>query len=101
MVAIYCIIDPESRGIILYWKKYFTMITEITCNLFQYLWYNQNIQIDKNSIYFLRFSEKISFMFHNFLFTMRPLQNGINLRKDMIYMKSIAISGYRKTDIYY
>ena len=56
-------------------------MTEIpSCILSQYLWYNVNIQVDKISIHFSRFSEKILIMFHNFLTTMGPLKNGISLR---------------------
>lgn len=33
-------------------------------------------------------------MFHNFLLTMAPYKNGMNLRKDTIYLKIIAFSGY-------
>ena len=71
------------------------MITEITsCILPQYLWYNENIQIDKNPVYFLRFSEKISIMFHNILLTIGTIEkNSMNLRKDTIYIKIIAFSG--------
>ena len=36
----------------------------------------------------------MSFMFHNFLLTMAPYKNGMNLRKDTIYLKIIAFSGY-------
>ena len=43
----------------LYWKKHLTKKPEISsCILPQYLWYNETIQVDKNSIYLLRFSEK-------------------------------------------
>ena len=43
----------------MYWKKYLTRKPEIpSCILSQYLWYNENIQVDKNSIYLVRFSEK-------------------------------------------
>ena len=46
------------------------MMTEIpSCILSQYLWYNANIQIDKTSIHFSRFSEKninyVSQLFNN------------------------------------
>ena len=47
------------KKIFLYWKKYLTRKAEIiSCILCQYLWYNENIQVDKNSIYLVRFSEK-------------------------------------------
>ena len=47
------------KEIFLYWKKYLTRKPEIpSCILSQYLWYNENIQVDKNSIYLVRFSEK-------------------------------------------
>ena len=47
------------KGMFLYWKKYLTRKPEIpSCILSQYLWYNGNIQVDKNSIYLVRFSEK-------------------------------------------
>ena len=43
----------------MHWKKYLTRKPEIpSCILSQYLWYNENIQVDKNSIYLVRFSEK-------------------------------------------
>ena len=43
----------------MYWKKCLTRKPEIpSCILSQYLWYNENIQVDKNSIYLERFSEK-------------------------------------------
>ena len=43
----------------MYWKKCLTRKPEIpSCILSQYLWYNENIQVDKNSIYLVRFSEK-------------------------------------------
>ena len=43
----------------MYWKKYLTRKPEIpSCILSQYLWYNENIQVDKNSIYLVRFSKK-------------------------------------------
>ena len=44
---------------ILCWKNHLAMMTEIpSCILSQYLWYNANIQVDKTSIQFSRFSEK-------------------------------------------
>ena len=47
------------KEIFLYWKKYLTIKSEISsCFLSQYLRYNENIQVDKNSIYLVRFSEK-------------------------------------------
>ena len=47
------------REIILYWKNHLAMMTEIpSCILSQYMWYNANIQVDKTSIQFSRFSEK-------------------------------------------
>ena len=59
------------REIILYWEKHLAMMAEIpSCILSQYLWYNANIQVDKTSIHFSRFSKKN--MFHNFLMTMTP-----------------------------
>ena len=49
------------KEIFLYWNKYLTRKTEIpSCILPQYLWYNENIQVDENSIYLVRFSEKNS-----------------------------------------
>ena len=43
----------------MYWKKHLTRKPEIpSCILSQYLWYDENIQVDKNSIYLVRFSEK-------------------------------------------
>ena len=46
------------------------MMTEIpSCILSQYLWYNANIQVDKTSIQFSRFSQKninyVSLLFKN------------------------------------
>ena len=47
------------KEIFLFWKKYLTRKPEIPlCILSQYLWYNENIEVDKNSIYLVRFSEK-------------------------------------------
>ena len=47
------------KEIFLYWKKYLTRKSEIpSCILSQYLWYNENIQVEKNSIYLVQFSEK-------------------------------------------
>ena len=47
------------KEIFLYWKNYLTRKPEIpSCILSQYLWYNENIQVDKNSIYLVQFSEK-------------------------------------------
>ena len=38
-----------------------------SCILSQYLWYNENIQVDKNSVYLVRFSEKnINYVSHLF-----------------------------------
>ena len=45
--------------IMLNWERHFAMMAEITsCILSQYLWYNKSIQVDKNSVHFLMFSEK-------------------------------------------
>ena len=83
------------RQIILNWKKRLTMITEVpSCILPQYLWYNRIIQVDNFSVYFLKFSKKISTMFLNFLMTMDPLNNGINLRENTTYMKVFIFTGY-------
>ena len=50
-------------------------MTEIpSCILSQYMWYNANIQADKTSIQFLRFSKKKIIMFHNFSIAMAPLK---------------------------
>ena len=47
------------KEIFLYWKKYLTRKPEIpSCILSQCLWYNEIIEVDKNSIYLARFSEK-------------------------------------------
>ena len=62
---------PSScREIILYWKKHLAMMTGISsCILSQHLWYNANIQVDKLSIHFSRFSKKnnnyVSQLFNN------------------------------------
>ena len=46
-----------------------------SCTLSQYMWYNANIQTDKTSIQFLRFSEKKNFIiFHNFSIAMASLK---------------------------
>ena len=75
------------KEIFLYWKKYLTRKPEIpSCILSQYLWYNENIQVDKNSIYLIRFSEK-NIMFLNFFDQMASLKNGMNLRLNMNCMK--------------
>ena len=45
--------------IILKWKKHLAMMTKVPpCILFQYLWYNDSIQVDKASVHFLKFSLK-------------------------------------------
>ena len=46
-------------SIFLYWKKYLAKKPEFpSCVLSQYLWCNKNIQVDKNSIYIVRFFVK-------------------------------------------
>ena len=46
------------KEIFLYWKKYLTRKPETPpCILSQYLRYNNNIQVEKKSIYLVRFSE--------------------------------------------
>ena len=43
----------------MYWKKQLVMMNEIPSRILsQHLWYNVNIQVDKTSIQFSRFSEK-------------------------------------------
>ena len=80
---------------ILNWKKRLAMITEIpSCILSQYLWYNRSIQVDNSSVYFLKFSNKISIMFPNFLMTMDPLNNDMNLRENTTYIKVSIFNGY-------
>ena len=55
------------KEIFLYWKKYLSKKPEIpSCILSQYLWYNENIQVYKNSIYLVLFSEKNMNCFSNF-----------------------------------
>ena len=56
------------KEIFLYWKKYVTGKPEIpSCILSQCLWYNESIQVDKNSIHLVRFSEKnINYLFQLF-----------------------------------
>ena len=45
--------------IFLYWRKYLARKPEISsCILSQYLWYNENIQVDKNSVHLVWFSKK-------------------------------------------
>ena len=61
--------------------------------LSQYLWYNTNIQVDKTSIQFSRFSEKMFIMFYKNLLTMAPLKNRMNLREKTIYMKIRIFNG--------
>ena len=47
------------KEIFLYWKKYLTRKPKIPSYILsQYLWYNENIQVDKNSVYLVRFSEQ-------------------------------------------
>ena len=47
------------KEIFLYWNKNLTRKPEIRSSILsQYLWYNENTQVDKNSIYLVRFSEK-------------------------------------------
>ena len=69
-------------------------MTEIpSCILSQYLWYNANIQVDKTSIPFSRFSEKninqVTQLFNN----NGSIENGISLGESTIYMR-IIFSGY-------
>ena len=56
------------RKIFLYWKKNLARKPEVlSCILSQYLWYNKNIQVDKNSIYLVRFSKKnVNYVFQVF-----------------------------------
>ena len=62
------------------------MITEVpSCILSQYRWYNRNIQVDNSCVYFLKL--RISIMFPNFLLTMDPLNNSMNLRQNTTYKK--------------
>ena len=51
---------PSSfRETFSYYKKYLTRKSELpSCIFSQYLWHNQNIQLDKNSICLVPFSEK-------------------------------------------
>ena len=57
-------------------------MTEIpSCILSQYMWQGADVQIDKTSIQFSRNRNLI--MFHNFLITIAPLKNGMNLRKNL------------------
>ena len=43
----------------LYWKNYLTRKPQIPSSILShYLWYNENIHVDKNSIYLAQFSEK-------------------------------------------
>ena len=70
------------------------MITEIPSYILsQYLWYNGIIQVDNPSVYFLRFSQKISSMLCNLLVTVDPLSYGMNLR-EYTYMKALIFNGY-------
>ena len=47
------------REIFLHWKKYRTIKSELpSCILSYYLWYNENIQVDNNSIFLVRRLEK-------------------------------------------
>ena len=56
-------------------KNHLVLMTEIAAYILsQYLWYNANIQVDKTSVQFSRFSEKISVMLHNFLMEITPLK---------------------------
>ena len=74
----------------LFWtgKKHLVMMVEIPFYILsQYLWYNKSIQVDKASVHFLRFSEKVSIMFRNFLVTMVPTKNGMKLRENKTYIR--------------
>ena len=53
----------------------------------------ENIQVDKNSIYLVRFSEKNLIMFLNFFDQMAPLKRGMNLRLNTNCMKTLTFSG--------
>ena len=81
------------KKMFLYWKKYLTRKVEIPfCILSQYLQYNENIQVDKNSIYLVQFSEK-NIMLLNFFYQMAPLKNGMNMRLNMNCIKILTFSG--------
>ena len=82
--------------IILNSTKPLAMMTEfvMTCIFSHCWWYNRNIQVSNASAYSLKFSKKILIMFHNFLVTMDPLNNGMNLRESMTYVKVSIFNGY-------
>ena len=71
------------------------MMTEIhSCILSQYLRYNENIQVEKSSVRFLKvFPKNINYP-SNFLVTIVPLKNGTSLRENATYMKVIIFNGY-------
>ena len=81
------------KEIFLYWKKYPSRKPEIPfCILSYYLWYNENIQVDKISIYLAWFSEK-NIMFFSFFDQMAPLKNGMNLRVNTNCLKILTFNG--------
>ena len=78
--------------ILLYWKKHLTRKLEIpSCISSQYLWHNENIQVDKNSVDLVWFSEKN--MSLKFFSQMAPLEHKINLRQNTNCMKIITFNG--------
>ena len=91
IIAIFITTVP-NRDIILYWKNHLAMITEIpSWILSQYLWYNANIQVDKTSIHFSRFSEKnINYVSQLF----NSNSSGMSLRENTIYIRILIFNGY-------
>ena len=69
-------------------------MTEIpSCILSQYMWYNANIQADKTSIQFLRFSKKKNHYVSQLFNSNGSIKNGMNLRENTIYMRIIIFNG--------
>ena len=62
------------------------------CILPQYLWYNEIILTDEASVNFLLFFKE-TVMFRNFLVTMVPLKNGMNLRENTTCIKFFTFNG--------
>ena len=63
------------------------------CILSQYLWYNVNIQVDKTSIHFSRFSEK-NYYISKFFNNNSSIKNDMSLRENTIYIRILILNGY-------
>ena len=65
-------------------------MTEVpSCIFSEYLRYWQSIQVDNAPVHFYSFPKKVSSSFRNFLVSMVPLKNSMNLRENAICMKIV------------